>query len=198
MNAWKITTASVVVVLAGAIVLVGWERGVFFDRDDGGSQAAKGTTGLGSAVEGPALFDKPIDGDRVSLSEAQRRVPWAIPLPSYTVTTATLAEAWVSFFYIPPERRQVYLKYSNGLDISIWPEAQPLVSLAAPAPPFRSVTVRGTFGKGKDAGEQQIPGHGVHKYPASVSWQEKGLAMNIYSYDFPMAELVKVAESMPE
>lgn len=138
----------------------------------------------------------PIVGEKVPFEVAQARIPWTIPLPRHTISNAELVEVWVSNENIPLQGRQVYLIYSNGLEISIWPEEiQP--DFSNEEPPFQGLTVNGKPATGKDPGVAQVEGHGEVSYPGSVSWWTNGLSIHIYG-DFPMAELLKVAESMPE
>jgi len=145
----------------------------------------------------PPFGDSPIVGDRVTLAEAQARLSWSIPLPSETLGESELVEAWVSPADWDVRDRQVYLIYGSGIEISIWGQSLAPDYAAALEPPFRLVNVRGTLGLGKEAGVQQIEGHGEHEYPASVTWWERGLVVNLYSFSYSLAELIAVAESMP-
>lgn len=145
----------------------------------------------------PPLSEGPIVGDRATLEDAQARLSWNIPLPSITWGESQLIEVWVSPANWDMSDRQVYLIYSNGLEISIWGQSLAPDYAAALEPPFRLVNVRGTSGLGKEAGVQQIEGHGEHEYPASVTWWERGLVINIYSYSHSLDQLIAVAESMP-
>jgi len=139
--------------------------------------------------------DAPIEGEKVALEVAQARLPWSIPLPSHTISSATLTETWVSFENFNPADRQLYLIYSNGLRISIWHEPVPL-DFSTWEAPFRTVTVKGITGIGKDPGTQYVEGYGENRYPGSVTWWENGLLITIYG-EFPAEQLIQVAESMP-
>ncbi len=144
----------------------------------------------------PSWGGAPIDGEKVPFEVAQTRIPWTIPVPAYRIGDVELVETWVSYENYALDYRQVYLIYSNGLEISIWPEEiQP--DFSRWEPPFQQITVHGKPGAGTDPGTLQIEGHGENKYSGAVTWWENRLVINIYG-DFPMVELLKVAESMPE
>lgn len=147
--------------------------------------------------ERPASFEGggPIDGEKVSMDVAQARLPWTIPLPTFQIGNTQLGEVWVSHEDIAPQERQVYLIYANGLEISIWPEAQS-PDFSSWEAPFHAVKVKGISGVGTEPGVQKIEDE-EQKYPGSITWWQNGLVINIYG-DFPLAELLKVAESMPE
>jgi len=145
----------------------------------------------------PPLGEGPIVGDLLTLAAAQARLSWSVPLPAETLGQAQLAEVWASPADWNQRDRQVYLVYSNGIEISIWPQSLAPDYAAAVEPPFKLVNVRGASGLGKEAGVQQIEGHGENEYPASVTWWEYGLVVNIYSYSHSLDQLIAIAESMP-
>jgi hypothetical protein len=152
----------------------------------------------GTAIIPPTRLpgESPIAGDKVSLAEAQARLPYIFTLPADTITTASISEVWVSSADMPGELQRVWLIYSNDLEISIegWPES-PIYYVESP---FQLVTVRGVTGRGKDPGVARGKGSREQKYPGSVSWWTNRVQITIYHPDFSLAQLIRIAESMPE
>ena len=84
--------------------------------------------------------------------------------------------------------------YANGLELSIWP-ASASPNYAAWEASFQTVNVHGSVGGAAEPGFQKVEGDRLQPYPASVSWWENGLVINLYG-NFPLAELLKMAESV--
>jgi len=155
-------------------------------------------------------FQGPIPGDRVTLDEARSRLSFEIPLPSYLPGEATLREVYVSSIDLPRELRQAALVYANGIHIIIRYEEMTLSwdSWLAEAPDiFQPLEVSGYPGVGAELGLERYcvsyapsvewecrDGPGLR--PGTVQWQANGLVIAIYSYDHPLGELLRVAESM--
>jgi hypothetical protein len=137
-----------------------------------------------------APWDGPIPGDRVSLEKARARTLFWIPLPSYMPDGAALREVYVSGMNDPPLYRQAALVYENGVYVILryggmaWSWESPYVKRPDG---FDAVEVNGHSGVGADARLCR---------PGVVEWQADGLVTAIYSYDYPLAELLRVAESM--
>ncbi|HEM62638.1 MAG TPA: hypothetical protein ENO24_10140 [Chloroflexi bacterium] len=138
----------------------------------------------------PLSWQGPIAGDRVSLDEASRRMPFPIPLPSYVPEEARLREVYVSRMDDPPLYRQAALVHENGVYIILryggmtWSWESPF---RARPEGFELVEVSGHGGVGADP----LPGR-----PGVVEWQVGPLVAAVYSYDHSLTELLRVAESM--
>lgn len=182
----------VLMILPITIIALMFQKGAF-----AGWQASPNSLEKPVQFEAPAPPESggPIDGEKVSLDVAKARIPWTVPLPTYKVSNADLVEVWVSGENDAPKERQIYLIYADGLEISIWPEAQS-PDFSSWEAPFHAVKVKGISGVGTEPGVQKVEDE-EQKYPGSVTWWQNGLVINIYG-DFPLTELLKVAESMPE
>ncbi len=146
----------------------------------------------------PLAGNAPIVGDEVTLEVAQQRTPYVLPVPTETITQATLKEAWVSLDSVPAEFRQAYLIYSNGLRVSIGGRPDPIDFDSFKDPSFQAIRINGIPGSGKDPGTAQLEIGGQVAVPGSVSWWINGVWISIYHDNMSMAQLLRVAESMPE
>lgn len=144
--------------------------------------------------------DPPIFGHKVSsIAEAQARLPYPIPLPQYIPDNAALTEVLVGI--TEPSTRQMALVYANGIDVVIRPQEfvsdwQTIVA-EEPGGGWGLVNVRGTIGEGHEAGVKEVRPGVTFEYSAGVSWWENGFVISIYSYNHSLAELLRVAESLP-
>jgi hypothetical protein len=152
----------------------------------------------------------PIPGEKVTLDEARRRVPFEIPVPGYLPGEAALVEVYASAIDTPREMRQAALVYANGIYIMMHYEEMALSydsSVREHPDIFKPVDVRGHAGVGAEPGlerscvrkapsEEWECQDGPGLRPGLVEWQAGGLVVAIYSYDYPLAELLRVAESM--
>jgi hypothetical protein len=152
----------------------------------------------------------PIPGQKVSLDDARSRMPFSIPLPSYLPGSTRLMEVYASAADTAAEFRQAALVYENGIYIILYhDEATMGWGWAFEEYPdiFRPVEVSGHPGLGAEPGparecvsyapstdRQCTDGPGPR--PGVVEWQADGLVVSIHSYDYPLAELLRVAESM--
>ena len=156
-------------------------------------------------------FEGPIPGDRVSLDEARARTPLQIPLPSYLPGAATLREVYASRVDTPAAFRQAALVYDNGIHIILDYEEEMTLSWETPIAEqpdiFKPVEVNGQPGLGAEPGlarhcVRYAPStewecqDGPEPRPGFVEWQVGGLVVYVCSYDYPLAELLRVAESM--
>lgn len=194
--------------LAGMVVLVrGTQpRILTLDQSDP-TELRKALPLLSWPGEGPIY-----PADKMTLSEAQARVPFFIPLPTYLPNeTAVIKEVWVSTFkeardldsdrYV--EQNSVAIVFSDGLEMIIhqtdspsdWQAILAEDALEHQPPVFRGITVNGRPGIGKNPGEQEIEGY-RHPYPGSVSWWVDGLQISLYSDNLPLEELLRIATSM--
>jgi len=155
-------------------------------------------------------FEGPIPGDRVTLDEARSRVPFEIPLPGYLPGEATLKEVYASGIDTPRELRQAAMVYANGIHVIIRYEEMTLSwdSWFAKHPDiFKPLEVSGHPGVGAEPGLERLcvsyapsvewechDGPGLR--PGTVQWQANELVIAIYSYDHPLGELLRVAESV--
>lgn len=140
----------------------------------------------------------PIVGDRVTLEEAQRRTPYTIPVPPAGVVGADIQEVWVSRENRPDEFKQVYIKYSNGLDISIGGEPTAMDYGELMTDPFREVGVRGMTAKGKDP-FVKTTGLGTQaNIPGSLSWWVNRVDIRLYHPTLSLEELLRIGEAMPD
>jgi len=165
---------------------------------------------MGEAHGGFMPWEGPIPGDRVSLDEARARTPFPIPLPSYMPDGAALREVYASGMENPRLYRQAALVYENGVYIILryggmtWSWESPFVERPEG---FELVEVSGHGGVGAEPGLAREcvsyapstewecqDGPGLR--PGVVEWQADGLVTAIYSYDYSLAELLRVAESM--
>jgi hypothetical protein len=166
--------------------------------------------GLGEGYNLALPFQGPIPGEKVSLDEARSRMPFSIPLPSYLPGSTRLMEVYASRTDTPREFRQAALVYENGIHIILYYEPGTLNWTSWPeehADIFKAVEVRGHPGVGSEPGPERIcvsyaPStefecrDGSDSRPGMVQWEADGLVIAIYSYDYSLAELLRVAESM--
>ena len=146
---------------------------------------------------------QPISGDRVTLEEAQERTPYTIPIPPRSVVDADLDEVWASFEDRPAKSKQVYLKYSNGLKISIGAQPEDMGYgdadlLALLDGPFEGATVRGIPAVGKDPYVKTTSIGTQANIIGSLSWWVNQVDISLYHPTLTMQELVTIAEAMPD
>jgi hypothetical protein len=123
---------------------------------------------------------------------------------------AALREVYASGMENPRLYRQAALVYENGVYIILryggmaWSWESPYVERPEG---FEPVEVSGHGGVGADPGPDRIcisyaPStefecrDGSGSRPGVVEWQADGLVTAIYSYDYSLAELLRVAESI--
>jgi hypothetical protein len=165
---------------------------------------------MGEAHGVPLPSEGPIPGEKVSLDEARARTPFPIPLPSYMPDGAALREVYVSGIENPRLYRQAALVYENGVYIILryggmaWSWESPFRERPEG---FQPVEVSGHGGVGAEPGLARecvsyAPSaewdcqDGPGPRPGVVEWQADGLVTAVYSYDYSLAELLRVAESM--
>lgn len=152
----------------------------------------------------------PIVGEKVSLDEARSRMPFPIPLPSYLPGPTRLMEVYASRRDTPREFSQAALVYENGIYIILYYDEATMGwdwAFAEYPDIFKAVEVAGHPGLGAEPGlarecvsyapstdRQCTDGPGPR--PGVVEWQAEGLVISIRSYDYSLAELLRVAESM--
>lgn len=139
-------------------------------------------------------FDGPLpNGDKVSLTEAQVRVPYSIPLPQ----GLEIKGVWVSTTAADPAQRSVAVQFEGGLLLIIHQEAQSpdWDAVIATAPEFRKTSVNGYTGIGINPGSTEFDGR-KYPHPGSVSWWVNGLEITLYSNTLPLQDLLKIAETM--
>lgn len=132
----------------------------------------------------------------MTLKTARSRLPFAIPLPTYLPgdpDAAYLAEVWAS--EAGADIPSLALVYGVGVTIIVQREINPTNWHNLAKPPFVSISVNGYSGMGKDPGDQVLDDGRIWHYPGSVAWQVGDLQITIYG-EYPMSELLKVAESM--
>lgn len=155
-------------------------------------------------------YEGPIPGEKVTLDEAVRRMPFEIPVPGYLPGEAALVEVYASAIDTTREMRQAALVYANGIYIIMHYEEMALSfdsSVVEHPDIFKPVEVSGYAGIGAEPGPQRFcvsyapseewecqDGPGLR--PGLVEWQAGARVSAIYSYDYPLAELLRVAESM--
>ena len=166
--------------------------------------------GVGEAYNLALPWEGPIAGEKVSLDEARSRMPFPIPLPGYLPGTTRLMEVYASPADTATEFREAALVYENGIYIILYcDEATMGWGWAFEEYPdiFRPVEVNGHPGLGAEPGlarecvsyapstdRQCTDGPGPR--PGAVEWQAERLVISIRSYDYSLAELLRVAESM--
>ena len=145
--------------------------------------------------------------DKVTLSEARTRVPFAIPVPISMPDGARveIEEVWVSAVQAPQGLEETYnelysvaVVFSDGCQMIIHQTDSPPdwdAIIAQQTPVFSEVSVNGHAGIGASPGVQDIMG-AQHRYPGSVSWAADGLHITIYSHTLPLGELLKIANSV--
>ncbi len=139
-------------------------------------------------------FDRPLpSAERVSLAEAQARVPYKIPLPE----AAEIQKVWASPTAVDQADRSVAVRFSDGLLLVAHPMAQPpdWDSIIATAPLFKKITVDGNPGIGVTPGTTEVRGK-AHPYPGSVEWWVDGLDLTLYSESMSLETLLDLAESL--
>ncbi len=143
-------------------------------------------------------------GDKVTLEEARRRTPYTIPIPPRSAAGADIEEIWASEKDMPPKFKQVWIIYSNGLEISM-SSAQEETDLHKPSlvdDVFGTTTVRGIKALGKDAYVDRIDlGEGefaTYNVPGSVSWWVNDVDTTLYHPTLTLRELEKIAETMSD
>ncbi len=143
--------------------------------------------------------------DKVTLSEAKARVPFAIPFPARLPDAAAIEEVWVSTVQAPldlgnevyVERHSVAVVFSDGCQMIIHQMDSPpdWDAIIAQTPVFSKVTVNHHPGMGTSPGVQEMRGE-QRPYPGSVSWWVDGLQITIYSDTLPLEEVLKIANSV--
>ena len=139
----------------------------------------------------------PIVGEQVSLDEARRRTPYTIPTPPDSVVGADLQEVWVSREGTPAKFRQVYLIYSNDLEISIGGQPGAKDYSAIAGGPFRAASVRGIPASGKDPAVKTSNLSGQVNTPANLSWWVNQVDIGLYHPTWSMQDLLRIGEAMP-
>jgi hypothetical protein len=213
MSKWKLMLAMLllaapVFVLAGLVLArvgsTGQTESSFYRSEIWLPHRTGGTYALTLAFEGP------IPGEKVTLDEARRRMPFEILVPGYLPGEAALVEVYASAIDTPREMRQAALVYANGIHIIMHYDEMALSfdsSVREHPDIFKPVEVRGHPGVGADPGlerscvsyapsEEWECQDGPGLRPGLVEWQAGGLVIYIRSYDYPLAELLRVAESM--
>lgn len=147
--------------------------------------------------------NQPIRGDKVTLEEAQERTPYTIPIPPRSVVDADLDEVWASFEDRPAKSKQVYLKYSNGLKVSIGTSIEDMDYGDADLPdlldgPFKATTVNGINAIGKDPYIETTSIGTQANIIGSLSWWVNQVDISLYHPTLTMQELVTIAEAMPD
>jgi hypothetical protein len=165
---------------------------------------------LGEGYTLTLAFEGPISGEMVSLDEARSRAPFPIPLPSYLPGTTRLMEVYASRADTATEFRQAALVYENGIYIILYYDEASMGwgwAFAEYPDIFKPVQVSGHPGLGAEPGltrscvsyaaaEEQECQDGPGPRPGVVEWQADGVVISIRSYDYSLAELLRVAESM--
>ncbi|NIN66403.1 MAG: hypothetical protein GTO63_17275 [Anaerolineae bacterium] len=196
---WVASLLFVVLAVAGARYLL--------------QQAPYGLVGDEAQVHVPDVPNWPWEGpiypaDKVTLSEARTRVPFAIPLPTSLrdARSVEIEEVWVSAVQAPldldeeiyTELTSVAVVFSDGCQMIIHQMDSPPdwdAIIAQQTPVFSKVTINDHPGMGTSPGVQEIMG-GQHRYPGSVSWWVDGLEITIYSETLPLEELLEIANSV--
>ena len=139
----------------------------------------------------------------VTLEEAQERTPYTIPIPPQSVVGADLEEVWASYEDRSAEFKQVYLIYSNGLEISIGASMEDMDYddediLDLLDGPFKGATVRGIRAIGKDpyVGATSIGTQA--NIVGSLSWWVNQVDISLCHPTLTMRELITIAEAMPD
>jgi len=156
-------------------------------------------------------WEGPIAGEKVSLDEARSRMPFPIPLPSYLPGPTRLMEVYASRRDTPAEFSQAALVYENRIYIILHLEEEITLSWERPIAEqpdiFKPLEVNGHAALGAEPGlarhcvsyapsEEWECHDGPGLRPGFVEWQAGGLVIYVRSYDYPLAELLRVAESM--
>ena len=142
----------------------------------------------------------PINGDMVTLEEAQRRTPYTIPIPPQSAVGADLVEVWASPEGTPAQFKQVYLKYSNDLEISIGTRMDTVDYGDDDLldEPFKGVTVRGIKARGKDPFVKTTSVGAQAHIIGSLSWWVNQVDISLYHPTLTMRELIAIAQAMPD
>ena len=131
------------------------------------------------------------------MEEARQRTPYTIPLPPEGVVGAELKIMCVSPDRVADELRQVYLVYTNDLEIFVGglPEHPDRRVLKDPA---RMTNVRGIPAVGNDPYIKTFSdGHRTHII-SSLSWRVNRVEFTLYHPTWPMTDLVTVGEAMSD
>jgi len=144
--------------------------------------------------------DTPIPGDQVSADEAQARLPYPLPQIGYFPgnNEETPSEIWVSPMTMSAAERSLALVYPSGIELIVHQESQSInfdTFLSEKGSPFVSVKVHGLSAIGAEPGDQVLMGGETWHHPGSVGWQEGILMFAVYG-EYPLDELIKVAESV--
>lgn len=140
-------------------------------------------------------FQAPLPAaERVSMAEAQARVPFHIPLPPAAGVRAT----WVSTPAVDPAARSVAILFDNEVLLVIHQEARPpdWDSIIATNPAFVKIAVNGHAGMGTSPRVVDVQGTPT-SHPGSVGWWADGLYLVLYSDTLSLEDLLAIAESIP-
>ncbi len=196
----KMPILATVAAAMGLVALLGW--GIYAARQGQGQQqhlpliSAEQTRvrGGGAFVSNPDLIP---GGERVTLEEARRRMPFEIRQPSYLPASTTLSFIVVSPETMVREQQQIILVYSNGLFIlqDLAPHPPTWEELAEVPPPHKRIRVNGAPGTGHEPCiTEHAMGGPVHN-PGGVGWFADGMVFQVIG-DMPLEELLRTAESM--
>ena len=164
-----------------------------------GDSGSSSDRGVEAVVPRPPPH-QPIGGDMVTLAEARERTPYTIPVPPQSVVGADLVEVWASRADRPSESKKVYLKYSNGLKISIGASIEDMDYGDADLldGTFKAATVRGIRAIGKDPYIETTSIGTQANIIGSLSWWVNQVDISLYHPTLTMQELVTIAEAMPD
>ena len=179
--------------LAAVIVIYAVGCGLW---DDSGASCAQ--RGEAPYTRPPPSTFQPIDGDTVTLREAQRRTPYTIPIPPQSAVGADLEEVWASPESYLTEYKQVYLKYSSGLEIFISGSMEYMDYGEDVDSPFKQANVRGIGAEGLDHYIKTTKSGTRESVPGSLSWWVNQVDIRMVHPTLTIQELVAIAEAMPD
>ncbi|GEM_PF-6615617 len=138
-------------------------------------------------------IDAPIpNAEKLSVSEAQSRVTYEIPVPS----DLGISDIWVSKNGIPSEK-SVAVKFNNDVllivhHIDTPPDWDQIITSV---PQLVKINVNGNPGVGTNPGHTTSNGRNF-PHPGSVGWWVDGLRITIYSDTLSLDALLKIAETV--
>lgn len=152
-----------------------------------------------SGIPAQAPAHAPILGERVTLEETQQRTPYTIPVPPTDVVGSDTREVWASEQNRVDKYMQVYIIYSNGLEISMGgaPSNPPPIDLSQLRDAFREERVGGKTDRGKDAYVKTKKKGTQVGVPASLSCWDNQAKIPLYHPTMTLQELVRIGEAMP-
>jgi len=131
-----------------------------------------------------------------SISLAQQRVQFVIPLPSVPSAEWEASAIWVPQVDKASEFNRVWIVFRNGITASVQGDIEPpdgdrLERLMHSG--FAPADIGDYIGRGKDAGVSVTRRYGEVQTPSVIAWWQAGTQVVLYSNEHSLGELAEIA-----